>query len=158
MIYSYESDGGEVVVYEQKKRKQNRIAFRMVGVLFFGFALFRLISMMMGNNNHIFLSSVFVAGGLGFGFYLVKESLRVSAYNIRYELQEDKIMIQNKKGTFTYSYDEIEDLNLIRPDDTMQIDVITFKVNQASYAVSMIGRREFAEDFFHYIEKRCVNS
>ncbi|MBQ4522802.1 MAG: hypothetical protein IJA10_07605 [Lachnospiraceae bacterium] len=145
------------MVYEQKKRKQNRIAFRMVGVLFFGFALFRLISMMMGNNNHVILSTVFVAGGLGFGFYLIKESMRVSAYNMRYELQEDKIIIQNKKGTFTYSYDEIEDLNLIHPDETMQIDVITFKVNHTPYAVSMIGKKEFAEDFFHYIEKRSAN-
>ena len=128
----------------------------MVGVLFFGLSLFRLISMIMGSNSHMILSTVFVAGGLGFGYYLIKESFKVSAYDMKYELQEDKIIIQNKKGVFTYNYDEIEDLNFVRPDETMQIDVITFKIKQTSYAVSMIGKRKFAEDFYHYIEERSV--
>lgn len=144
------------MVYEQKKRKQNRIAFRTVGALFFGFALVRLISIIMGNNQHIFLSTIFVAGGMGFGFYLIKESMRISAYNIKYELQEDKIIVHNKKGSFEYSYDDVEDLNLIHPDDVMQIDVITFKIKENSYAVSMIRKREFAEEFYDYIEKRCI--
>ena len=53
--------------------------------------------------------------------------------------------------------DEVEDLNFVRPDETLQIDVITFKIKQTSYAVSMIGKREFAEEFFHYIEKRSMD-
>lgn len=170
MLYSYESirilvsfgyeevkKVGEAVVYEQKKRKQNRTAFRMVGILFFGLSLFRLISMVMGNSRHMILSMVFIAGGLGFGYYLIKESVKVSAYDITYELQDDKIIIQNKKGRYTYTYDEVEDLNFVRPDETLQIDVITFKIKQTSYAVSMIGKREFAEEFFHYIEKRSMD-
>ena len=148
-------DGGEkTVVYEQKKRKQNRIAFRFVGILFFGLSLLRLISMIMGSSKHMILSTIFVVGGLGFGYYIIKESFKVSAYSIKNELKEDKIIIQNKKGTFTYSYDEVEDLNLIHPDETMQIDVITFKVNQIPNAVSMIGKKELAEEFYQYIEKR----
>lgn len=100
------------------------------------------------------ISSVFVLGGLGFGYYMIKESLKISAYDIKYELNEDELVIHNKKGVFSYSYDQIEDLDYICPDETMQLDVITFKIKQTPYAISMIGKKEFAEEFFHYLEKR----
>ena len=83
--------------------------------------------------------------------------MRISAYNIKYELQEEKIVIHNRKGIFEYSYDDVNDLELIHTDDVMQIDVITFKIKENSYAVSMIRKREFAEEFYNYIEKRCKN-
>ena len=69
----------------------------MVGILFFGLSLVRLISMVMGNSRHMILSMVFIAGGLGFGYYLIKESVKVSAYDITYELQDDKIIIFDNK-------------------------------------------------------------
>ena len=100
------------------------------------------------------ISSVFVLGGLGLVYYMIKESLKISAYDIKYELNEDELVIHNKKGVFSYSYDQIEDLDYICPDETMQLDVITFKIKQTPYAISMIGKKEFAEEFFRYLEKR----
>lgn len=146
--------------YTQKKRKSNRIGFRLVGILFIITSVFQLINVIFHNNGFKFLTVTFFVVGLCFGTQLICQSLRVQAYDLTYKFNDIDIIISNVRGEYTYSYQDVLDLEHILPAEGVEYDVIKLKLRgkkkEEQYTISLFNNRDFANRMYDFIDSRTI--
>ncbi|MBQ9610419.1 MAG: hypothetical protein IJV15_13390 [Lachnospiraceae bacterium] len=140
--------------YTVQKRKANRISYRIVGIVFFIVAFLQFITLLHGYVNHFMLTAVF-AGALGFySLYLILMSFRKQAYDISYKFSDEGMLVIHKYGETLYSYDEIEFITMVIPDESLIYYMLNIKAGKEIYAIPFTNKREYCEKIYEFVNSR----
>ena len=140
--------------YTVQKRKANRISYRIVGIIFFAVAVLQFITLIKGFVNHLVLTTLF-AGVLGFyGLYLFLMSFRKQAFDISYKFYDEGMLVTHKYGETMYSFDDIEFITMVIPDESLIYYMLNIKAGKEIYAIPFTNKREYCEKIYEFVNSR----
>ncbi|MBR1815643.1 MAG: hypothetical protein IJ763_02975 [Lachnospiraceae bacterium] len=140
--------------YTVQKRKANRISYRIVGIVFLMITILQFITLIKGYTSHIMLTAIF-SGALGFyGMYLFLMSFRKQAFDISYKFSEEGMLVTHKYGETSYSYDEIEFITMVIPDESLIYYMLNIKAGKEIYAIPFTNKREYCEKIYEFVNSR----
>ena len=140
--------------YTVQKRKANRISYRIVGIIFLLITILQFITIIKGFTSHVMLTAVF-AGMLGlYGLYLFLMSFRKQAFDISYKFFDDGMLVTHKYGETMYSFDDIEFITMVIPDESLIYYMLNIKAGKDIYAIPFTNKREYCEKIYEFVNSR----
>ena len=95
------------------------------------------------------------AGALGlYGVYLFLMSFRKQAFDITYRFSDEGMLVTHKYGETLYSYDDIEFITMVIPDESLIYYMLNIKANNDIYAIPFTNKREYCEKIYEFVNSR----
>ncbi|MCM1159214.1 MAG: hypothetical protein NC300_10585 [Bacteroidales bacterium] len=135
--------------YTVKKSKRNRTAMRITAALFLLVAVIRFIVVVAGREHkNMVLTIVLCAGGLTYGIYLLRQTLKVQAYDITYLFGDKTLTLKFHRGEKKVSYGEITDLGYVIPNENMDYSIIQMYIGKEQYILPFMGKSEVGKALY----------
>lgn len=142
------------ITYSVPRKKYNRIAYRIGGLIFLTIALFQAITIVSGNNPRPRLTAIFVFILGGYGMYLVYFSLKKQAFDITYTFTDEGIDITHHYGEIHYDFEDIEFVTMVIADEALTYYVLNLKTNKDRYTIPFPYKGELCERIYNHIDSR----
>ena len=140
--------------YTVSKRKNNRITYRLIGILFLLVAGAQLFLTLNGYCKHKLLTALMLTF-LGFyGIYLIRASFRKQAFDITYIFNEDGLTVKHHYGESIYSFDDIEFVTMVIADENMIFYVLNVKTTKDAYSIPFTMKGELCEKIYEFVNSR----
>ncbi len=140
--------------YTVRKRRANRVAYRLLGAVFIIVAGLQTFTLLKGYANHIVITTLFVTFVGMYGFYLFIMSFRKQAFDITYIFDENGLTVEHKYGTSHYSFDEIKHVTMVIPDESMLFYILNVFTEKERYTISFMMQKELCETIYEYMHAR----
>lgn len=140
--------------YDVQKRKANRISYRILGSVFMLIAALQIITLFKGLSKHPMLTMIFAVMLGAYGLYLFAMSFRRQAYDITYKFSEDGMLVKHRYGETMYTYDDIEFITMVIPDDSLIYYLLNIKAGKDIYTIPFTNKREFCEKLYDFVNER----
>lgn len=137
--------------YTVPKRKANRISYRIIGSIFTAIAILQIITIIKGLPKHLMLTAIFTFFLGSYGIYLIICSFRKSAFDITYTFSDEGIIVKHHYGERNYSYDEVEFITMIIPDDSMMFYMLNLKAGKDIYPIPFTMKKELCETIYELV-------
>ncbi|MCM1273053.1 MAG: hypothetical protein NC225_11140 [Clostridium sp.] len=137
--------------YTVPKRKYNRISYRVMGIIFTAICVLQLIVIFRGLSKHIMLTAIFAFALGAYGIYLIMSSLRRQAFDITYTFSDEGIRVSHHYGETNYSYDDVDFITMIIPDDSMMFYMLNLKAGKQIYAIPFTMKKELCETIYELV-------
>lgn len=126
--------------YTVRKNKANRIAMRFTALVFLAIAAARLAMVIVTKEQmNLILTVILCVGGFTYGVYLMRQTLKVQAYDITYVFGNKKLTLKMHKKEKTISYAEITDLGYVVPNENMDYSLIQLYIGKEQYVLPFMG-------------------
>lgn len=135
------------------KRKNTRVAYRIVGAVFIVIGIL-LVWWAMGGHYRVIKSAAGVAA-LAYGFYVVRASLKSTAYDMTFLFGQDVITILQKHGSRVIPYEKVTSYTMIEPDPEMKYYIMKFDCGRESYIVPFAGAKSKCEKVYEIFTERA---
>ncbi len=140
--------------YTVKKRKANRITYRVLGIVFIAVVSLQCFTIFKGYSRHLLLTSIFcIALGL-YGIYLVKSSFRKQAFDITYSFNENGFDVKHHYGEKHYDFEEIEFITMVIPDESMIFYILNIRAGKDTYVIPFTMQKELCETIYEFVYAR----
>lgn len=140
--------------YTVQKRKANRISYRILGVVFLAITILQFITLIRGYANHIAISTLF-AFILGlYGTYLFLMSFRRQAFDISYRFDDSGMLVTHKYGETFYSYEDIEFITMVIPDESLIYYMLNIKAKKDVYTIPFTNKQEYCEKIYEFVNSK----
>ena len=134
------------------KRKNTRIAYRIVGVIFI---LLGIVCMWWAMGGHYrFVKAAVAIAAMAYGFYIVRASFRSAAYDATYLFGQDRITILQKGGSKIIPYEAVTGYTMIEPDPEMKYYIFKFDRGKESYVVPFAGSKAKCESVYNIFREK----
>lgn len=135
--------------YTVKKNRKNRIAMRVTACLFLGVAIMRFVAAVISqeNRNQIF-TIILCAGCMTYGIYLLRQTLKVQAYDITYIFGDNTLILKMHRKEKKISYDEISELGYVVPNENMDYSIIQIYIGKEQYILPFMGKSEVGKALY----------
>ncbi len=143
-----------VLNYFVKKRKANRIAYRILGVVFIITAALQSITFTKHLSKHPMLTMTFAVLLGAYGLYLFSMSLRRQAFDITYKFTEEGMLVEHRYGETMYTFDDIEFITMVIPDDSLIYYLLNIKAKKDVYTIPFTNKREYCEKIYEFVNAR----
>lgn len=140
--------------YTVNKRKSNRLAYRILGIVFLTIAVLQCIILFRGYAKHIFITSLFAFLLGWYGLYLTRMSFRKQAFNITYVFDEDGLLVKHRYGEKRYSFEVIEFITMVIPDASMIFYMLNIKAGRDIYTIPFTMKKELCETIYEFVNSR----
>ncbi len=144
--------------YTVKKNKWNRFAFRFVGLVFMIVGLVNLIgfyfNLVVGKKIAAVICAALVGICIIYGGYLIKETFKLTAYDITYIFEEEFIRIIGKHKERILMYENIDDACIVVPTKDMDYVILQIKVKKIQYILPFINNVEYGQRICDFIEDK----
>ena len=140
--------------YDVKKRKANRISYRILGIIFTLIASLQCITLYKNLSKHPMLTMVFAVMLGTYGLYLFIMSFRRQAYDITYKFSEEGMLVKHRYGESMYTFDDIEFITMIIPDESLIYYILNIKAKKDIYTIPFTNKREFCEKLYDFVNER----
>lgn len=144
--------------YTVRKNKWNRFAFRFVGFVFVIVALSSIIafiySIKKGQKVYAALTGMLICACLAYGIYLIKETFKFQAYDIRYIFENDKIRLIGKHRERKILYKDIDDIGYVVPSPDMDYSIIQIKVKKNQYIIPYMNKSDKAQEMYKFLNEK----
>ncbi|MBQ9279045.1 MAG: hypothetical protein IJ224_10480 [Lachnospiraceae bacterium] len=140
--------------YDVKKRKANRISYRILGLIFTIIALLQCFTLFKNLSKHPMLTMVFAVMLGSYGLYLFIMSFRRQAYDITYKFSEEGMLVKHRYGESMYTFDDIEFITMIIPDESLIYYILNIKAKKDIYTIPFTNKREFCEKVYDFVNER----
>ncbi len=137
--------------YTVPKRKYNRISYRIMGIIFTVICALQFAVIFKGISKHIMLTGIFAFLLGSYGIYLIMSSLRRQAFDITYTFSDEGIRVAHHYGETHYSYDEVDFITMIIPDDSMMFYMLNLKAGKHIYAIPFTMKQELCETIYELV-------
>lgn len=128
--------------YTVRKNKANRIAMRFTALVFLAIAAARFIMVVAAKEQmSIVLTVILCAGGFSYGIYLMRQTLKVQAYDITYVFGDKTLTLKMHKKEKTISYADITDLGYVVPNENMDYSLIQLYIGKEQFILPFMGNR-----------------
>lgn len=144
-----------MLTYTVKKNKKTRITFRIFGIflLLFGGMQIGLFLAGYGRGHKIGTFLCFLIAI--YGIYMFIKSFKKDNYDIKYEFNDDNIVVHHRRGQTTYSYDEVEVSHII-PENEMIYSIIHLTTNKDSFIIPFSYKKEAADKIYQFVNERVT--
>ena len=140
--------------YTVPKRKSNRVSYRVMGVIFTIIAILQLILLVTGYAKHPMLTAIFLLFLGSYGIYLIKASFRKTAFSITYYFDENGMKVTHHYGESSYTYDDLEFITMVIPDQSLIFYVLNIKTKKDVYAIPFTMKKELCETIYEFVNSR----
>lgn len=144
--------------YTVPKRKYNRIAYRIMGLIFASISALQFVTIFRGLSNHMMLTGIFAFGLGSYGLYLIMNSLRRQAFDITYTFSDEGIKVAHHYGETNYTYDKVEFITMIIPDESMMFYMLNLKAGKHLYSIPFTMKKELCEKIYEMVNSHLPNS
>ncbi|MCI8507179.1 MAG: hypothetical protein HFJ06_01255 [Lachnospiraceae bacterium] len=135
--------------YTVKKNKNNRIAMRITACLFLLIAIVRFAVVVISKEQtSMFLTIILCAGGMTYGIYLLRQTLKVQAYDITYVFGEKTLTLKMHKKEKRITYSEISDLGYVVPNENMDYSIVQIYIGKEQYILPFMGKSEVGKALY----------
>lgn len=139
--------------YVVKKNKHGRWAFRGLGFIFAILGVLGVVLTFRVQYMRFFVLAVALVAAF-YGFYLIKSSFRLQAYDITYEFTEEHVKIIHHRGQQIITYDCVEEAQYIEPSPDVDYVLIKLVTNERKYVLHFNNQKEFAKKIHAYLLAR----
>ncbi|MBQ9200371.1 MAG: hypothetical protein IJ141_09365 [Lachnospiraceae bacterium] len=140
--------------YDVQKRKANRISYRILGSIFMLISALQVVTLFKALSRHPMLTMIFAVMLFSYGLYLFAMSFRRQAYNITYKFSEDGMLVKHRYGETMYSFDDIEFITMVIPDDSLIYYILNIKAGRDIYTIPFTNKKEFCEKIYDFVNER----
>ncbi len=144
--------------YKVKKNKYNRYAFRFAALIFvivgivsvFGFY----INIKNGQRIYAAVTGVLIAVCVSYGVYLIKETCKITAYDIAYAFESDMIRMSTVRGERKLKYEDIDDIGLVVPSPDIDYIIIQIKTSKIQYVIPFIDNSQYGYKIYDFLKSK----
>ena len=140
--------------YTVRKRRANRVAYRILGAIFILVAGLQTFTLIAGYAKHAILTALFVTFVGMYGFYLFIMSFRKQAFDITYIFDDNGFTVEHKYGVTNYSFDEIRHVTMVIPDESMIFYILNIFTDKERYTISFMMQKELCEKIYDFMHER----
>lgn len=145
--------GEKDLEYTVKKNKKNRIALRGTACFFLCIAIARIIYIVTTQNSpSLFLTVILCAGGLGYGSYLLINTLKPQAYDITYQFGDQTLTLKMKNKQKVINYSDITDLGYVLPNPEIDYSIIQLYVGKEQYVLPFMNNSNVGKALYEMIK------
>ena len=139
--------------YTVKKNRKNRVAMRITACLFFLVAIIRFIVVVISqeNRNRI-LTIILCAGCMTYGIYLLRQTLKVQAYDITYIFGDKTLTLKMHRKDKKISYGEISDLGYVIPNENMNYSIIQMYIGKEQFVLPFMGKSDVGKALYEMLK------
>lgn len=141
--------------YTVKKNRKNRIAMRITACLFFLIAIIRFIVVVISqeSRNRI-LTIILCAGCMTYGIYLLRQTLKVQAYDITYIFGDKTLTLKMHRREKKIAYNEISDLGYVVPNENMDYSIVQIYIGKEQYVLPFMGKSEVGKALYGMLKMK----
>ncbi len=147
-----------MVRYTVKKRKKTRLTLRILGLFLATFFGGMTSLFFMGKYHGHYIALVFFMMFALYGIMLILHTFSKTAYDVTYEFDVDDFSIKSWRGTKTYPYNAMRDLNHVIPDNENIYSIIHFYVGRENYLLPFSYRKELADKLYIFLNERVTSA
>lgn len=132
-----------------RKNKKNRIAMRILALLFIAVAILRIVVVISSKEktNQV-ITVLLCAGCLTYGIYLLRHTFRPQAYDITYVFGDKTLTLKLHRKDKVISYGDIRELGFVVPNENMDYSVIQIYIGKEQYVIPFQSNRNVAEALY----------
>lgn len=140
--------------YTVKKRRANRIAYRMLGFVFVLVAGLQTFTLIHGYAKHVVLTTLFVTFVGLYGIYLFAMSFRKQAFTATYIFDDTGFTIEHKYGKTHYDFNQIKHVTMVIPDESMIFYILNIFTEKERYSISFTLQKDLCEAIYDFMHER----
>lgn len=137
--------------YTVPKRKINRISYRVSGAIFTAIAILQMVTIFRGISKHLMLTAMFAFFLGAYGIHLIYSSFRKQAFDITYVFSDEGIIVKSHYGEKNYTYDDVEFVTMVIPDESMLFYMLNLKAGNDIYPIPFTMKKELCETIYELI-------
>lgn len=145
-----------MITYNVKKSRKSRLTYRIFGFFLMAFALCQLTIVIMGYGREHIIGNIICVFLLIYGLYLVLHTFRKQAYDICYEFGEEAFTVTHYRGKDTYTYDMVDDVSVIIPENELIYSLIHLTVGKESYLIPFSYKKDACDKIYKFINERVT--
>lgn len=144
--------------YKVKKNKYNRYAFRFAALIFvvvgivsvFGFY----INIKSGQKLYATVTGILIAVCVSYGVFLIKETFKITAYDITYFFESDLIRMSTMRGERKLKYEDVDDIGLVVPSPDIDYIIIQIKTPKLQYVIPFIDNSQYGYKIYDFLKNK----
>lgn len=137
-----------------RKKKANRIAYRILGGVFILVAGLQVITLTRGYTKHPVLAAFFAAIIISYGIYLFRASFRKQAFDMTYIFDDEGLTLEHKYGTTHYDFSQIKAVTMVIADEAMIFYVLNIITEKEQFAIPLTMQKELCENIYEFMHAR----
>lgn len=145
-----------MINYHVRKKKRTRYTYRFVGFAIMLVCLSQVVMFIMGYGRDYKIGTFIAFAFLLYGAYLFANSFRAGAYDIDFEFREDDFIVHTKWGDRHYTYDEVNDISQVIPDNENIYSLLHIYVKNKNYILPFSYKKEVADKIYSYVNDRVM--
>ncbi len=145
-----------MIRYHVKKSSKSRNTLRYFGAFLFLFGAFLLYLFFSGMAaKHIFGAILGALIAL-YGGYLFIHTFEADKYDIDYEFDDQEMRVKHRKGETVYTYDQIDDVTLVVPENEMIYSLILIRAGRTKYLLPFSYKKEACDQIYKHLMARVT--
>lgn len=137
-----------------RKKKQNRLAIRGVGVVFTIIGLYVGVkNVLLQTDRMSVLSVAIMCMCLVVGITYVKNSFVKGAYDITYKVKPDALYVCHHRGELKVPYDSVKEVSIHKVDESMDYYLLRISTSQEKYVLHILGQEEKANGMYQLLQQ-----
>ncbi len=145
-----------MIRYHVKRNSKSRNTLRYLGVFLFVFGAWLVYLFFSGMaSTHVIGAILGALIGL-YGGYLFIHTFEEDKYDIDYEFKDTELVIRHHRGETVYTYDQIDDVSLIVPENEMLYSLILIKAGRKKYLIPFSYKKEACDAIYQHLTARVT--
>ncbi len=145
-----------MIRYHVKRNGKSRNTLRYFGAFLFVFGGFLLYLFFAGMASTHVIGAFFGALILLYGGYLFIHTFEEDKYDIEYEFKDQELVVKHRKGETVYTYDQIDDVTLVVPENEMIYSLILIRAGKKKYLIPFSYKKEACDKIYAHLTARVT--
>lgn len=145
-----------MIRYHVKRNGKSRNTLRYFGAFLFVFGGFLLYLFFAGMASTHVIGAFFGALIMLYGGYLFIHTFEEDKYDIDYEFGDTEMTVKHVRGETVYTYDQIDDVSLIIPENEMIYSLIFIRAGKKKYLIPFSYKKEACDQIYKHLTSRVT--
>ena len=140
--------------YTVKKNRKNRTAFRLLGAICLLVGALQICMLIIGYGRERIIGNIICIFIMLYGAYLFFSTFKKQYYDITYYFNDNDITIEHKYGKTIYSYEDVNDVSVVVPDEEMLCYMLHLKIKNDNFVIPFTFKKDLCEKIYNHINSR----
>ena len=145
-----------MIRYHVKRSKKSRRTFRYFGAFLFLFGAFLLFLFFSGMVAKHVIGAILGTLIALYGGYLFIHTFEEDKYDIDYEFGDTEMVVKHRKGETVYTYDQIDSVDLVVPENEMIYSLILIRAGKKKYLIPFSYKKDACDQIYAHLMARVT--
>lgn len=145
-----------MIRYHVKRNSKSRNTLRYLGVFLFVFGAWLVYLYFSGMAEHHVIGAILGALIGMYGIYLFIHTFEEDKYDIDYEFGDTELTIKHHRGETVYTYDQIDDVTLVVPENELLYSLIMIRAGRKKYLIPFSYKKEACDAIYKHLTARVT--